>query len=153
MLTLILTFVLMPVLVFLELTIYRWVFMNSGEEIDPEWELYQQRYDQSRARHRSLDIPKAGCYVVPFSAKAFLAGHYYSHRALSLALIEGVTAPANNAELVFLPVKQQQRHQQDHSVKQIQSTVYNDADVDVLFPGNRILNWKKRQNPIKIPPG
>ncbi|HEY6285874.1 MAG TPA: hypothetical protein VIX20_09450 [Ktedonobacteraceae bacterium] len=45
MLTLILTFVLMPVLVFLELTLYRWVFMNSGEEIDPEWELYQQRYD------------------------------------------------------------------------------------------------------------
>jgi hypothetical protein len=45
MATLILTFVAMPILVFLELTIYRWVFMNSGEEIDPEWELYQQRHD------------------------------------------------------------------------------------------------------------
>jgi hypothetical protein len=43
--TLILTFVLMPVLVFLELTIYRWLFRNSAEKIDPEWELYQQRYD------------------------------------------------------------------------------------------------------------
>ena len=153
MLTLILTFVLMPVLVFLELTLYRWVFMNSGEEIDPEWELYQQRYDQSRARHRSLDIPKAGCDVVACSAKVFLVGHYYSHRALSLALIEGVTAPANNAELVFLPVQQQQRHQQDHSVKQIQSTVNNDADIDVLFPGNCKPYWKERQNPTKIAPG
>jgi hypothetical protein len=43
--TLILTFVLMPVLVFLELTLHRWVFRNSVEKIDPEWELYQQRYD------------------------------------------------------------------------------------------------------------
>ena len=43
--TLILTFVLMPVLVFLELTIYRWLFRNSAEKTDLEWELYQQRYD------------------------------------------------------------------------------------------------------------
>jgi len=45
MMTLILTFLLMPVLVFLELTIQRWLFRNSDEQNDPEWELYQQRYD------------------------------------------------------------------------------------------------------------
>jgi len=45
MLTLILTFVSMPVLVFLELTIQRWLFRNSTVKIDPEWELYQERYD------------------------------------------------------------------------------------------------------------
>jgi hypothetical protein len=45
MLTLILTFVLMPVLVFLELIVQRWLFSNSAEKNDPEWELYQQRYD------------------------------------------------------------------------------------------------------------
>ena len=45
MLTLILTFVLMPVLVFLILTLQRWVFRNSTENYDPEWDLYQQRYD------------------------------------------------------------------------------------------------------------
>jgi hypothetical protein len=45
MLTLILTFVSMPVLVFLGLIIQRWLFRNSAEKIDPEWELYQQRYD------------------------------------------------------------------------------------------------------------
>ena len=45
MLTLILTFVLMPVLVFLGLTVQRWLFGNSTEQNDPEWELYQQWYD------------------------------------------------------------------------------------------------------------
>ena len=45
MLTLILTFVLMPVLVFLGLIAQRWLFGNSAEKNDPEWELYQQRYD------------------------------------------------------------------------------------------------------------
>ncbi len=42
---LILTFALMPVLVFLGLTVQRWVFRNSTEKSDPEWELYRQRYD------------------------------------------------------------------------------------------------------------
>jgi hypothetical protein len=45
MLTLFLIFVLMPVLVFLGLTVQRWLFSNSDEKNDPEWELYQQRYD------------------------------------------------------------------------------------------------------------
>ena len=45
MLALILTFVLMPVLVFLGLTLQRWLFRNSAEKNDQEWELYQQRYD------------------------------------------------------------------------------------------------------------
>ncbi len=45
MLTLFLTLVLLPVLVFVGLTIQRWLFRHSGEQNDPEWELYQQRYD------------------------------------------------------------------------------------------------------------
>jgi hypothetical protein len=45
MLTLILIFVLMPALVFFGLTVQRWLFRNSTEKNDPEWELYQQRYD------------------------------------------------------------------------------------------------------------
>ena len=45
MLTLILIFVLMPVFVFLGLTVQRWLFRSSAEKNDPEWELYQQRYD------------------------------------------------------------------------------------------------------------
>jgi hypothetical protein len=45
MITLFLTFILMPVLVFLGLTAQRWLFRNSVEKNDPEWELYQQRYD------------------------------------------------------------------------------------------------------------
>jgi hypothetical protein len=45
MLTLILIFVMMPVLVFLGLTVQQWLFSNSDEKNDPEWELYQQRYD------------------------------------------------------------------------------------------------------------
>ena len=40
-----LTFVLMPVLVYLELTVQRWLLRNSDDKNDPEWELYQQRYD------------------------------------------------------------------------------------------------------------
>jgi len=43
--TLILTLVLLPLLLFLGLTIQRWLFRNSAEKTDPEWELYQQRYD------------------------------------------------------------------------------------------------------------
>ena len=45
MMTLFLTFVLMPVLVVLGLTAQRWLFRNSDEKNDPEWDLYQQRYD------------------------------------------------------------------------------------------------------------
>ncbi len=45
MMTLFLTFIVMPVLVFLGLTAQRWLFRNSDEKNDPEWELYQQRYD------------------------------------------------------------------------------------------------------------
>ena len=45
MLSLTLTLVLMPVVVFLGLTVQRWLFSNSAEQNDPEWELYQQRYD------------------------------------------------------------------------------------------------------------
>lgn len=45
MLTLIFTFVLMLVVVFLGLTIQRWLFRYSAEKNDPEWELYQQRFD------------------------------------------------------------------------------------------------------------
>jgi hypothetical protein len=41
----ILTLVLMPILTFLELAVQRWLFRNSAEKNDPEWELYQQRYD------------------------------------------------------------------------------------------------------------
>ena len=33
------------VLLFLELSIQRWLFRNSAEKNDPEWELFQQRYD------------------------------------------------------------------------------------------------------------
>ena len=45
MLTLFLTFVLMLVLVFLELTVQRWLFRHSAEKNDSQWELYQQWYD------------------------------------------------------------------------------------------------------------
>jgi hypothetical protein len=45
MLALFLTFALMPVLVFFELRVQRWLFRNSDAKNDPEWELYQQRYD------------------------------------------------------------------------------------------------------------
>jgi len=45
MLTLLLIFALMPVLVFIELTIQRWLFKNSAVKRDSEWELYRQRWD------------------------------------------------------------------------------------------------------------
>ena len=45
MLTLFFIFTLMPVLVFIELTVQRWLFTNDAEKRDREWELYQQRYD------------------------------------------------------------------------------------------------------------
>lgn len=45
MLTILLIFVLMPVLVFLELTIQRRLFKNSAARRDSEWELYRQRWD------------------------------------------------------------------------------------------------------------
>jgi len=45
MLILFLTLVLMPILVFLGLAVQRWLFRNSDEKNDSEWELYQQRYD------------------------------------------------------------------------------------------------------------
>jgi hypothetical protein len=35
----------MPVLVFMELAVQRWLFTNDAEKRDPEWELYRQRYD------------------------------------------------------------------------------------------------------------
>jgi hypothetical protein len=45
MLTLIIIFVLMPVIVFSGLTLQRWLFRNVTEKTDPEWELYKTRYD------------------------------------------------------------------------------------------------------------
>jgi hypothetical protein len=45
MFTLFLILVLMPVLVFSGLTVQRWLLRHTGEKNDPEWELYQQRYD------------------------------------------------------------------------------------------------------------
>ena len=45
MMTLFITFTLMPMLVFLGLTAQRWLFRNAAENNNPEWELYQQRYD------------------------------------------------------------------------------------------------------------
>jgi hypothetical protein len=45
MLTLFLVFGLMPVLIFVELTIQRRLFKNSAAKRDAEWELYRQRWD------------------------------------------------------------------------------------------------------------
>lgn len=45
MVTLIIIFVLMPVLVFTGLTVQGWLFSNEALKTDPEWELYQQSYD------------------------------------------------------------------------------------------------------------
>jgi len=45
MLTILIIFALMPVLVFVGLTLQRWLFKNSAEKRDAEWELYQQRGD------------------------------------------------------------------------------------------------------------
>jgi hypothetical protein len=45
MVTLFLILGLMPVLVFIELTMQRWLLKNGAEQRDREWELYRQRYD------------------------------------------------------------------------------------------------------------
>lgn len=45
MVTLIIIFVLMPVLVVSGLTVQGWLFRNEAVKTDPEWELYQQSYD------------------------------------------------------------------------------------------------------------
>ncbi|HEX6551789.1 MAG TPA: hypothetical protein VF026_03440 [Ktedonobacteraceae bacterium] len=45
MLTLFLVFGLMPVLIFIELIIQRWLFKNPAAKRDAEWELYRQRWD------------------------------------------------------------------------------------------------------------
>ena len=45
MLTLFLVFGLMPVLIFIELTVQQRLFKPGAQKIDAEWELYQQRYD------------------------------------------------------------------------------------------------------------
>jgi len=50
MLTLFLVFGLMPVLIFIELTVEQWLFKPGAEKIDAEWELYRQRYDEPRSR-------------------------------------------------------------------------------------------------------
>ena len=45
MLTLILTFVLVPAMAILGAALQRRLFKNTSEDYDPEWELYQKRYD------------------------------------------------------------------------------------------------------------
>jgi hypothetical protein len=45
MLTIVIIFALMPVLVFVELTIQRRLFKNAAAKRDADWELYQQRWD------------------------------------------------------------------------------------------------------------
>ena len=45
MLTLLLIFALMPVLIFIELTIQQRLFKNSTAKRDAEWEIYRQRWD------------------------------------------------------------------------------------------------------------
>ena len=45
MLILFFIFGLVPLLVFIELTVQRWLFKHDAEKHDPEWELYRQRYD------------------------------------------------------------------------------------------------------------
>jgi hypothetical protein len=45
MLTVLLIFALMPVLVFIELIAQQWLFKNSAQKRDLEWELYRQRWD------------------------------------------------------------------------------------------------------------
>jgi hypothetical protein len=45
MLTLFIIFALMPVFVFVGMTAQRWLLKDVAEKRDPEWELYQQRYD------------------------------------------------------------------------------------------------------------
>ncbi|HEX6480573.1 MAG TPA: hypothetical protein VF043_17180 [Ktedonobacteraceae bacterium] len=45
MLTLFLVFALIPVLIFIELTVQQWLFKNAAAKRDAEWELYRQRWD------------------------------------------------------------------------------------------------------------
>jgi hypothetical protein len=45
MLTILFIFVLMPVFVFIGLTIQRRLFNKAAAKPDAEWELYQQRWD------------------------------------------------------------------------------------------------------------
>ena len=45
MLTILLLFALMPVLVFIELTLQQRLFKNPAAKRDSEWELYRQRWD------------------------------------------------------------------------------------------------------------
>ena len=45
MLTLFLVLGLIPVLVFIELTVQQRLFKNSAVKRDAEWELYRQRWD------------------------------------------------------------------------------------------------------------
>ena len=45
MLTLFFIFALMPVLIFIGLTVQQWLFKNGAEKHDLEWERYRQRYD------------------------------------------------------------------------------------------------------------
>jgi hypothetical protein len=45
MLILFLIFGLMAVFIFAGMTVQRWLFEDGAEKCDPEWELYQQRYD------------------------------------------------------------------------------------------------------------
>ena len=52
MLTMLLIFALMPVFVFVELTIQRRLFKKNATNIDREKELYQQLLTSARARSR-----------------------------------------------------------------------------------------------------
>ena len=45
MLTLFFIIGLMPVLVFIGLTVEQWLFTNGAEKHDLEWEIYRRRYD------------------------------------------------------------------------------------------------------------
>ena len=45
LLTLFIIFALMPVLIFIELTVQQWLFKNHTNTYDRGWELYRQRYD------------------------------------------------------------------------------------------------------------
>ncbi len=45
MFTILLSFVLLVPLVILPLAAQGWLFKDSDEVYDPEWELYQQRHD------------------------------------------------------------------------------------------------------------
>ncbi len=45
MLTILLTFVLVPAMAIFGAALQRRLFKDTSEVYDPEWELYQQRYD------------------------------------------------------------------------------------------------------------